>query len=370
MKKDYYEILGVPRNASQEEIKKAYRKLAKKYHPDLNPDKKKEAEEKFKEISEAYAVLSDTEKRKVYDTYGHEGISSKYYGGQEDWFKWDHFRGFDDISDIFSQFFGDDSIFSSFFGTGSRRHRKESKGGDIVVNIPLSLEEIDSGVKKLIELYRYEVCKKCNGTGGEREKCPVCHGSGGVKTIRESFFGRTIQVSPCRNCQGEGSVLRSKCSECKGEGKVRVKRKIEIKIPRGVRNGDYFTLRGEGHYDTGGRGDVIIRIEERSHPVFIREGDDLFTIVPIPIPIAVLGGEIEIPTLRGKKKIKLSSGIKDGRKIKIKGEGITNVNGRNKGDLYVKFEVHIPQKLNKIEKNLFYELSKTLTSAPEPRKGK
>ncbi len=369
MKKDYYEILGVPRNATQEEIKKAYRNLAKKYHPDLNKENKKEAEEKFKEISEAYEVLSDPEKRKVYDMYGHEGVSSKYYGGQEDWFRWDNFSGFRDFSDIFEEFFGGDSIFSTIFGTGRKRVHKE-RGGNIVVQIPLSLEEIDEGVKKIIELNRYEICPECRGTGGEREKCSVCGGTGETRSIRESFFGRMVQVYPCPACNGRGYVIRKKCPRCGGTGRVRVKKRIEIKIPAGVRDGDYFNLRGEGHYGEGGRGDVIIKIEEKPHPLFLREGDDLYTTVYVPVPVAALGGEIEVPTLRGKKKVKIPQGMKDGRVLRLRGEGISRFDGRGRGDLYVKLEIYIPEKLTKEEKRLFKELGKTLNTVPEPRRGK
>ncbi len=366
-KKDYYEILGVPRNASQEEIKKAYRRLAIKYHPDRNPDNKEEAEKKFKEISEAYEVLSDPEKRRIYDQYGHEGLNGVFKNGN---FSWQNFSHFDDLRDIFGDNFGHffEDIFDTFFGTGTasraRRYRANqtyrNRGEDIRISIPLSLREIVEGTKKKVKLKRYEVCDACGGKGsksGKEETCPVCGGTGVVRNVKRTFFGQFIQESVCHNCGGRGYILKDPCPVCHGTGRVKKEVEIEINIPPGLRDGEYLIVRGEGNIgERGGpRGDLYVFVREEAHPVFKREGEDLHTEVEIPFSTAVLGGNIEIDTVTGEKlRLKLKPGIQCGTVLKIPKKGVPRQGRR--GDLYVKINLKTPQKVSREMKKLFEKL--------------
>lgn len=367
-KKDYYEILGVSRNATQGEIKAAYRRLAKQYHPDMNPGNRKEAEEKFKELSEAYEVLVDPEKRKLYDAYGHEGVSSQFGPGG---FTWQHFTHAEDLRDIFGDLFEDffgGGIFSEIFGRPRRARAR--RGGDIGVRLKLSLEEIAQGVEKEITLSRYERCPECGGRGGKgRMTCPVCGGRGEITRTSRSFFGfQSIVRTTCERCHGTGEVYSQTCKRCGGSGRVRVKKTFKVKIPAGVATGNYIPLRGEGHYGPGGSGDIIVEIEEKEHPLFLRRGDDLILSVYVPIPKAVLGGEIDVPTLNSQKKIKIPSGIQSGEVLRLKGQGIPHLGG-GRGDELVRIKVYIPKKLNKEEKRLFSELLKVSNRVPPPHKG-
>jgi molecular chaperone DnaJ len=374
-KRDYYEILGVSRNATTEEIKSAYRRLAKQYHPDMNPHNRKEAEEKFKELSEAYEVLVDPEKRKLYDMYGHEGVSSRFSPGG---FQWRDFTHAEDLRDIFgdifdfSRFFEDlrgGSIFDLFTGQTSTRSTARTRGKDIHVRLFLTLEEISDGTTKEITLTRYERCDACRGLGGsECITCAVCQGSGQKRQVSRSVFGQFIQITTCPECNGEGKTIKNKCSKCKGEGRVRVERTIKVNIPPGVGSGNYISLRGEGHYGPGGKGNVIIEIAEKEHPLFVRNGDDVIIEVPISISTAVLGGEIEVPTLAGKKKIKINPGTQAGEYIRIKNAGMKKMSG-GRGDVIVKIALHIPKHLSEQEKNLYKELEKIRSEpVPQPHK--
>lgn len=350
-KKDYYEVLGVSKTASQEEIKEAYRRLARKYHPDMNPDNREEARERFKEISEAYEVLSDPEKRRLYDMYGHEGVS-QHFGPQG--FTWEHFSHFDDLEEILGDFFGR-GFFEEFFGFRKPRKKREI-GGNIRVRISLSLEEIAEGVKKEILLERWEKCNACDGEGGEVVRCPVCGGTGEMKKVSRSFFGQFVQVTGCPECRGTGRKIKRVCSVCEGKGKIRVKKKILLEIPPGVSDGNYMTLRREGHWGRDGRGDIIVEFEEKPHPLFKRKGDDIMITVPISFAKAALGGEIDIPTLNGKKRIKIPPATQSGTVFRLKNMGIKHINKRGRGDELVKVVVHVPEKLTKREKEIISNL--------------
>ncbi len=335
MKKDYYEILGVSRNASSEEIKKAYRNLAKKWHPDMNPDNKKEAEEKFKEISEAYEVLMDPQKKQLYDNYGHEGVSQTFRGGG---FSWDDFSHFDDLQDILGNLFGG-SIFDDFFGT-TRTRATGQKGGDIHVVLRVSLEDIASAEKKQFKVNRYEYCSACSGRGGhDFTSCTQCGGKGQVRTQTRSFFGTFTSVSTCPKCRGSGELIKTPCVKCGGTGRIRFSRTVEIKTPRGISGGQYIVLKGEGHYGPGGNGNIIVEFEEKPHEYFERRGDDLFLRILAPYSTLISGGTVEIPGLNGSQEtVRIPKGCSAPEIIKIKGKGMPRINGGN-GDLYVEIDL-------------------------------
>ncbi|MCX7947480.1 MAG: molecular chaperone DnaJ [candidate division WOR-3 bacterium] len=357
-KRDYYEILGVSRNATQEEIKDAYRKLVLKYHPDkVPPEKKKEAEEKFKEISEAYEVLSDPEKRRNYDTYGTSDFSdySNYDFNFQDFYT----RHYDDLRDLFGDFFSD--IFGNFFAqtTKSKREYKE-KGSNILYRLELSLEEIAKGAIKEIVYNRYVKCEHCEGVGGKQRKCTMCNGVGEVyKDVRT--FGIIFQTrSTCSNCQGTGYEIFDKCRFCDGTGIVKKQERTKIDIPKGVQNGQRIILKGKG--DAGRRGgtygDLYVEIVEKPHKVFKRVGDDLIMEKEIKISTAVLGGEIEVEDILGEKfKVKIPQGIKSGEIIEEKNKGMPNSYGK-RGNLKIKVIIDIPKKLDDKARKLFEELKK------------
>ncbi len=371
-KRDYYEILGVNKNASFDEIKSAYRRLAKQYHPDMNPQNRKEAEEKFKELSEAYEVLIDPEKRKLYDQFGHEGVSQKFSPGG---FQWRDFSHAEDLRDIFGDIFNFDQFFRGFgessifdlFTSGTRTARTtRPKGRDIHVRLRLTLEEIAEGTSKEITFSRYERCDECKGTGGsDTTTCSTCQGSGERKHVTRSIFGQFVQITACPDCHGEGKVIKHRCVKCIGEGRVRVERTIKVTIPAGVSNGNFMQLRGEGHYGPGGKGNVIIEIEEKEHPLFKRVNDDIMVEVPIPITTAILGGDIEVPTLNGKKKIKISPGVQAGEIVRLRNFGIKKLNG-GRGDELVRIAVHIPKHLSSQEKNLLKEWERIRSEVTPP----
>jgi len=370
-KRDYYEILGVPRNASPEEIKKAYRRLAKKYHPDLNPDNKEEATEKFKEISEAYEVLMDPEKRALYDRYGHEGLSGAFKQGN---FTWEDFTHFSDLEDILGDLFGGGSLFDFFFGTGRRGERREDRrrpqgepGGNIKVVVPLTLKEIAEGVTKEIKLRKYVVCPHCNGTGGKTEICPTCGGTGQIRRTQRHIFGEFVSVSTCPTCRGSGEIVKEPCKYCHGEGRIKKEKKIKVKIPPGVSKGNYITLRGEGHAGRRGGppGDIIVLIDEKKDNTFIRDGFNIILNLPISFKTAVLGGDVEIPTLNGRKIIHIPPGTQSGHRIHLKGEGIKFMNGYGRGDLIVQVNVYTPRRVTRKAKKLLEELDSLLEKPPE-----
>lgn len=377
-KRDYYEVLGVQKNADNSDIKSAYRKLALQYHPDRNPDNK-EAEEKFKEATEAYEVLSDQTKRDKYDRYGHDGMRM----GQD-------FHGYSNVNDIFSAF--GDMFGSSFFGggfddffggggakRGARRGMGEP-GSDLRLKVPLTLEEIAHGTEKKIKLKKYVKCETCEGRGAKDAKalkqCPQCQGTGEIRQVSRSMFGQFINVSPCNHCGGSGQVISNPCPDCKGEGRVTAEDTVSVKIPAGVEDGNYIPLRGKGNAGkrNGQSGDIIVVIGESKHNHFTRHGNDVVYQLNISYPDAVLGTEIEVPTLYETEKIKIEAGTQPGSNIRMKEMGIPHLNSYGKGDQVVVVNVFVPKELNSKEKELIKELSQQEgirpPDAPKPAKGK
>jgi len=362
-KKDYYEVLGVDRDASKSDIKKAYRKLALKYHPDKN--KSEDAEERFKEISEAYAVLHDDEKRQMYDQYGHAGIDQQFS-------REDIFRGAD-FGDIFSgmgfdfDLGGIEDIFERFFGhrTGFSRRRQRRRGADLRYDIQISLEDAYKGLENTINIPRSETCENCNGSGAKPgtspKTCPKCNGTGQMKTSRRTAFGMFTQVSVCNKCGGKGTIIKNPCPECNGQGIVQKTREIEIKIPGGVNDGSQLRLAGQGEAAEGGTGDLYIVIHVKKHPKFERNGLDLYTTLDVSFPDAALGTKTEIKTIDGKtENIKIPGGVQHGERIKVSNKGMPEIRGRGYGDLYVEINVKTPEKLSRKVKKLLDELREEL----------
>ena len=356
-KRDYYEVLGVDRSASGDDIKKAYRKLAMKYHPDRNPGDK-EAEEKFKEANEAYEVLSNPDKKSRYDQFGHAGTDPNFNAGG--------FGGFGGggFEDVFSDLFG--NMFSGGFSSTQSRQTPR-KGRDLRVDITLSFEEAVFGVKKEIRLKRREVCPKCNGTGAKSEAdiqtCSKCGGTGQIRVRQKSLFGMVETVKTCDMCGGSGKTIKNACPECSGKGFVQKQRTITINIPQGVDDGYVLPLKGEGEAGTnGGRnGDVYIYISVKKHQLFTRDGNNIFLEVPLTFVQATLGDDIEVPTIDGKVKLKIPEGTQTGQVFKLKGKGISSPNSFGKGHQFVKVKVEVPTRLSAAQKKAlqeFDELSK------------
>jgi len=373
-KRDYYEVLGVSRKASKEEIKNAYRRLAKEYHPDRNPDNRAEAEEKFKELSEAYEVLADDEKRRLYDAYGHEGVSRQFGPGGFD-FRRD-FTHEDDLADIFGDLLrgfgggaGPGGLFDLLFGDTRVRTRGAERGGDIRIRLRLSLEEVASGTTKEITFSRYEACPDCSGRGGTGTAvCSTCRGTGQVRRRTSSIFGQFIQVATCPECGGKGELVKERCRRCTSTGRIRHQRTLKVRIPAGVSSGVRLPLHGEGHYGPGGNGDVVIEIEEKEHPLFSRQGDDIVVEVSVPVATAVLGGKVKVPTLSGTKDVELPAGTQSGTVFRLRGAGVKRLEGGS-GDELVRVVVHIPQRLTREERELYRRLSGLSGEpVPEPRR--
>lgn len=349
-KRDYYEVLGVDKNAGEDELKKAYRKLAMKYHPDRNPDNKEEAEEKFKEANEAYEVLSNPDKRARYDQFGHAGVDPNGMGGAGG----SGFGGFSGGG--FEDMFGD--IFDMFGGgfSSSATRKGPKKGRDLRINMNLSFEEAVFGCKKQIKINRKENCPTCNGTGAKNandvKTCDKCGGTGQIRVSQRSMFGMVQTVKTCDKCNGEGKIVTNPCETCKGSGKVSKERTITVNIPSGVDNGSVLPLRGEGEAGSKGgkNGDIYIYINVKPHPYFKREGIDIYLNVPISFVQATLGDTLKIPTLDGSVNLKIPEGTQTGQTFKLKGKGINNINGYGKGNEYVTVNVEIPKKLNSEQK--------------------
>ena len=355
-KRDYYEVLGVQREASEADIKSAYRKQALKYHPDRNQGDS-EAEAKFKEASEAYEVLSDPEKKSAYDRYGHAAIEGNFGTGG---FQWSDFTHASDFEDLFGELFG------GIFGA-TRRQRGPSgppKGRDLRVVVELTLEEIATGVEKKIHLNRQGRCGECSGSGAapgsSPRSCETCGGMGQVKQVSRSFFGQSVTVGACPTCDGEGRVVADPCRECRGEGTVRDRATLTVRIPAGVSTGNYIPLRGEG--DAGRRGgpagDLQVFIEEQPHPDFQREGNDVLYRLPITISQAALGDNAQVPTLVGKVKMRIPEGTQSGHVLRLRGKGIPHVEGRGVGDQLVEITVWTPTHLSARERSLLEELDR------------
>lgn len=361
-KRDYYEILGIKKNATLDETKKAYRELALRYHPDRVPhEQKKEAEEKFKEISEAYAVLSDSQKRALYDQYGHSGIDQKY--AYEDIFKGADFSSiFQDLGDygvgggLFDEIFSD--LGFDIFGGKRSRGGSRRRGRDLQISADISLEEVATGAEKTITVPRYEVCSTCSGSGAKpgtkKTTCTQCKGSG--RTVVSSGFFQLAQT--CPRCRGEGSIIQAPCPDCRGEGKVKVTRKIKVKIPAGVDNGSNLRIRGEGESGSSGSGDLYVAIEVRQHPVFERHNNDILTEISISLSKAVLGAGVEVPTLNGKVSMKIPPGTQSGRIFRLKEKGIPDLHARGIGDELVRVNVEIPLRLSPQQRKLIEEFAK------------
>ncbi|MCE1190362.1 MAG: molecular chaperone DnaJ [Ignavibacteria bacterium] len=360
-KRDYYEILGVPKGSTKDEIRKSYRKIAMQYHPDRNPDNK-EAEEKFKEATEAYEVLSDDDKRARYDRYGHTGMK----GGQD-------FHGFNNVNDIFSHFsdiFGGSSIFDDFFGAPTQRGRagrrrgQGTPGADLKVVLKLTLEEIASGVTKKIKIKKYKKCDACTGSGSEGgaagKTCPACNGSGEVRTVSRSVFGQFVNIQTCANCNGEGTVVDKPCRKCSGDGRVNDEETIKVNVPAGVSEGSYMTLRGEGNAGLRGGtpGDIILVFQEIPHEYFKREGDDVLFDLFVSFPDIVLGAEYDVPTLTGKARLKIEAGTQPGKLLRMREKGIQHLNKHGAGDQLVRINVIVPKKIDSKEREMLKELQK------------
>jgi len=357
--RDYYEVLGVTRTAAVDEIKSAYRKAALKWHPDRNPENKPEAEVKFRECTEAYSVLSDAQKRQVYDTYGHAGLSSA--GGSQ---------GFDntvfqDFHDIFGDFFG----FEDLFGGGGRRGRtRAQRGADLRYDMTLSFEEASAGVATKIKLPRQEFCEACNGTGAKKGTgvvaCQTCAGRGQL-AYQQGFFTIT---RTCPGCQGAGQIVRERCPECRGQGRFEREKTIELRIPPGVDTGTRLRVAGEGEPGPNGgpAGDLYVVLEVKEHPFFERRGADLYCTIPIGVAQATLGTELEVPGLNGEEKLKIPEGTQSGAVFRIKGKGLADPRGGGKGDLYYHVRVLTPTKLTREQRKLIEQLGATLKVENKP----
>ncbi len=347
-KRDYYEVLGVDRNAAEEDIKRAYRGLAKKFHPDINPGDK-QAEQKFKEINEAYEVLSDSARRKQYDTFGHAASNGQGgYGGYGDFGNFGDFGGFGDI-------------FETFFGggfSGSRARTRPSKGSDIRADLELEFEQAAFGITKDVTVRRQEKCSTCDGTGAKAgtsaKKCDKCGGTGQVRYRQNTALGRFETVRTCDKCHGQGTIIEEPCSQCGGSGKVLKTRTIAIKVPAGVDNGSVISLRGEGEPgERGGpSGDLYVYIRVKPHKIFARENENVYCDIPITFVQAALGDEITVPTLDGKVKQTIPEGTQSGTVFRLRGKGIPRLNNRGRGDQYVKVLVDVPRKLSQEQKEL------------------
>ena len=374
-KKDYYEVLGVDKSASADEIKKAYRKLAVKYHPDKNPGDK-EAEEKFKEAAEAYSILSDPDKKAKYDQFGHAGVDG---AGP------DFSGGFGNLNDILNDLFG--GAFGGGFGgfngfgggfggaRGGQRQQRVYRGRDIRVRVKLTLEEIAKGVEKEISIEKSVPCTECGGKGAKNSSdiktCSACNGTGQVQRVANSIFGQTVTYSTCQQCGGEGKVVTNPCRSCGGTGLVRKRETIKVKIPAGVEAGMQLTIQGEGHAakNNGINGDLLVVIEEQEHPDLKREGNNLYYTKIISLPDAILGAEVEVPCLDGPYKIKVDAGTQSGTVVRLRNKGLPTVNGYGgTGDMYVKFAVWIPKKLDREDKAVIESLRGKESFKPNPTK--
>ena len=373
-KRDYYEVLGVSKNATDEELKKAYRKLAKQYHPDANPDNKEEAEKKFKELNEAYEVLSDSQKRRMYDQFGHDGpagFGGGNPGGGYYSYSSSGFSGFEDfdLGDIFSSIFGGGS------GRSSRKNNGPVRGADLRYNLDITFEEAFLGVEKEITIYRDETCSTCSGSGAKPgtsvETCKTCGGTGQIKQVQNTILGQMQTTRTCSACHGSGKVIKEVCDSCKGKGTVRKQARIKVKIPAGIDNDQSIVLRGEGEPGSrgGSKGDLYIVVKIKKHSIFTRKGSTVYCNVPITFTQAVLGAELEIPMVDGKKeKYKIPEGTQTGTVFTIKGKGFKNINTNSSGNFVFTVNVQVPKRLSKEQRELLVQLAKTMNEQPPIKK--
>jgi molecular chaperone DnaJ len=365
-KRDYYEVLGLQKGASEDEIKKAFRKMALKYHPDRNPGDKN-AEEKFKEVNEAYSVLSDPEKKKKYDMFGFAGVdpNAAAGGGAGSYGGFGGFNqggGFDDIFDMFGDMFG------GGFGGGTRAQRRNApaKGRDLRAEVTISFKEAAFGVKKTIDLNKYVQCDACGGSGAEpgtgKHTCTRCGGTGEIQNVRTTAFGRFTSVDVCPECGGTGTIIDDPCHVCRGSGRVKKHIKVEVNIPAGVDNGNIIPIRGQGEPGENGGpyGDLLVVVNVQSHDFFKRNGANLYVDIPVTFTQASLGAELTVPTLDGKVEYKLPAGTQPGTVFRLKGKGVKNLSTGRMGDLYVKVNVEIPTKLNAAQKKAVREMGEKL----------
>jgi molecular chaperone DnaJ len=372
-KRDYYEVLGVDKSASDDAIKKAYRKLAKQYHPDLHPGDT-ECEAKFKEVNEAYEVLSDSDKRQKYDQFGFAGVDPNYaaqnggygsYGG----------GGFGfDMGDILNSFFGGGFGGGSYGGSTAQRRNAPQKGDNIGAQLDISFEEAAFGCEKEVTVGRIESCPTCGGSGcaegTSADTCPDCKGNGSVTTVRQTPFGSMRQSSVCTRCGGTGKIIKNPCSTCKGKGKVRKNKKITVKVPAGVDDGQTVRIRNEGHagVNGGGNGDLLVDISVRDHAIFERDGANVLCEMPISFTQAALGAEIEVPTLDGKVRYTIPEGTQTGTTFRLKGKGIPYVGYKTRGDQYVTVVVETPKGLSREQKELLKKFGESLGDEVEPKR--
>ncbi len=359
-KRDYYEVMGVSKNATDDEIKRAYRKLARQYHPDLNPDNKEEAERKFKELNEANEVLSDKEKRARYDQFGHAGVDPNYGAGAGT----GGFYGQDfDINDIFNSFFGG-------FANGGRsrvNNNAPRKGSDTETTINIDFEEAAKGCKKKVEYYCVEGCKDCNGTGAEKgtspKTCPVCNGSGQVKVSQRTPFGVMQTQRNCDKCRGKGKIIEKPCRNCGGNGSVRIRKTVDVTIPAGIDNDMILNVSGHGNVGSNGGpyGDLHVLINVRPHPIYERREDDVWCELPLTFAQAALGAEVIVPTLDGKVSYSVHEGTQPGDIFKLKGKGIQHLRGRGRGDQFVKVTIEVPKNLSPRQKEILKEFDECAT---------
>ncbi|MBN2226564.1 MAG: molecular chaperone DnaJ [candidate division Zixibacteria bacterium] len=367
-KRDYYEVLGVGRSASEDEIKSAYRKMALKYHPDRNPGDKG-AEDKFKEATEAYEVLKDPQKRQTYDQFGHAGLSGAGAG-----FGGAGFGGFD-LSDALRAFmrdfggFGGGSIFDEFFG-GARSQERYNRGEDLRIRLDLTLEEIHSGVNKTLKVKRLQACDTCGGSGlapgASRQTCPDCRGNGQVRTMARTLFGTIQQVKTCPRCRGTGEVVTNPCPNCRGEGRIAGTSSVKVHVPAGVSSGNYMTLEGQGNVgrNNGLPGNLVVVFEEKEHKIFTRQGNNVIYQLPISFTLAALGGEIGVPTLNGDEMLKIPPGTQSGKVFKLRNKGIPHVNAYGSGDELVQVTVWTPTKLSAEDRDLLQALNRSPSFSP------
>ncbi len=383
MKREYYEVLGVSKTATKDEIKKAYRKLALQFHPDKNPDNK-DAEEHFKEVNEAYEVLSNDDKRRRYDQFGHAGVGSSAAsggGGQ--------YTGGADINDIFSAFNdmftggrgrggGSPFGFEEAFGGGNAR-RGRSQGGipgtDLKIRLKLTLEEIAKGVEKTLKIKKQVTCKECNGSGsksGATEVCQACHGSGEVRQVSKTMFGQFVNIAACPTCGGEGRIIKERCPSCYGEGIKLGEVTVKVTVPSGVENGNYLTMRGQGNAGPRGgtAGDLIVVLEEIPHELFSRNGNDVIYTLAVSFPDLVLGTKVDVPTLDGAVKLTIPPSTQPETMLRIPGHGIGHMKGSGRGDQYVKVNVFVPKDLSHQDKELLKEMKKSSGISPSAHNDK